>query len=163
MDYKTLIADLDSAVHSQALLTLLDEYANSPQGGGHGLSDFVKTHLIPRLKQQANVVVILAFKSETPVGLLIAFEGFSTFACEGLLNIHDIIVSQAYRGNQISQCLLTHAEQVAKTRNYCKLTLEVQSGNTVAKNAYKKFGFSAYQLDPTMGEALFWEKKISGK
>lgn len=161
MSYTTVTADLNSPFHCSSILTLLDEYASSPEGGGQCLSAFVKTHLIPRLKQQTNAVVILTFKVEIPVGLLIGFEGFSTFACEGLLNIHDIIVSHAHRGHQISQRLLTHAEQIATHRNYCKLTLEVLEGNIVAKNAYKKFGFSGYQLDPTLGEALFWEKKIS--
>ncbi len=47
-----------------------------------------------------------------------------------------------------------------KTRDCCKLTLEVLEGNHIAQAAYTKFGFSGYELDPEMGRALFWEKKL---
>jgi len=31
-----------------------------------------------------------------------------------------------------------------------------------AKNVYRKFVFCSYELDPELGQALFWEKKLSG-
>jgi hypothetical protein len=40
------------------------------------------------------------------------------------------------------------------------VTLEVLEGNQIAKNAYIKFGFAGYELDPKMGKALFWEKPL---
>ena len=45
-------------------------------------------------------------------------------------------------------------------KNCCKITLEVLEGNTIAKNAYKKFGFMGYELDPKMGKAMLWEKSL---
>jgi hypothetical protein len=32
--------------------------------------------------------------------------------------------------------------------------------DNLAKNAYLKFGFAGYALDPQMGKALFWEKPL---
>jgi ribosomal protein S18 acetylase RimI-like enzyme len=56
--------------------------------------------------------------------------------------------------------MLQKVEQVANKRGCCKITLEVLEGNTVAKNAYLKFGFAGYALDPEMGNAMFWEKAL---
>ncbi|WP_267313813.1 hypothetical protein [Limnobaculum xujianqingii] len=33
--------------------------------------------------------------------------------------------------------------------------------NEIAKGSYRKFGFSGYELDPQMGKAVFWQKKLS--
>jgi hypothetical protein len=40
------------------------------------------------------------------------------------------------------------------------MSLEVLSGNEIAKNAYKKQGYADYQLDPQYGSAMFWTKNI---
>ena len=40
------------------------------------------------------------------------------------------------------------------------VTLEVLDGNAPARRAYQRFDFTAYELDPAQGKALFWEKKI---
>jgi len=42
----------------------------------------------------------------------------------------------------------------------CKLTLEVLEGNTVARAAYQACGYSGYELNPEIGKALFWQKKL---
>ncbi|MFQ3172362.1 MAG: ribosomal protein S18 acetylase RimI-like enzyme [Oleispira sp.] len=65
-----------------------------------------------------------------------------------------------YRGLQLSQLMLDKVEEIARTRNCCKLTLEVLTGNTVAQNAYVKFGFLDYVLSPEMGSAMFWQKVL---
>jgi ribosomal protein S18 acetylase RimI-like enzyme len=65
-----------------------------------------------------------------------------------------------YRGLQLSQLMLDKVEEIARTRNCCKLTLEVLTGNTVAQSAYVKFGFGVYELDPDMGGAIFWQKAL---
>ena len=88
------------------------------------------------------------------------FEGFSTFACKPLVNIHDITVLPQYRGKGISQRVLEKIEAIARSKGCCKITLEVLGNNTVAQSAYKKFGFGAYELDPKAGSAQFWEKKL---
>ena len=89
-----------------------------------------------------------------------SFEAFSTFSCKPLINIHDVVVLNEYRGNAVSQKMLDKVEEIAKTKGCCKVTLEVLSNNKVAKSAYSKFGFSGYELDSKAGAALFWQKTL---
>jgi GNAT superfamily N-acetyltransferase len=153
-------ADLTIPVYAEALVQLLDEYARDPMGGEKSLSDYVKANLAAELAKRKTAHVILAFVDDEPAGLVICLEGFSTFACKPLLNIHDIIISLPHRGKGLSKLLLQKAEDIAIDLGCCKLTLEVLEGNYVAQSAYKEFGFSGYELNPEMGKALFWEKKL---
>ena len=163
MQFLIIPADLNDTDHASAIITLLDEYASTPEGGMSGLSNFVKENLIAELKKRSDCLIILALHKNKPAGLLIGFEGFSTFSCKPLLNIHDIMVSKKYRGNQLSQDLLVFTQDIAKKRHYCKLTLEILEGNKIAKAAYQKFGFKGYELNPEMGKAVFWEKDLIDK
>ncbi len=156
-----LEADPNLPAHAQAIVQLMDEYARDPMGGGQGLSDFVKSNLPTELAKRSAAHVILAFVDDQPAGLVVCIEGFSTFACKPLLNIHDVIVSSAYRGQGLSKRMLQKAEDIAIVLGCCKLTLEVLEGNTVAQAAYRSCGFTGYELDPKMGKALFWEKKLT--
>ncbi|MDD5272214.1 MAG: GNAT family N-acetyltransferase [Methylovulum sp.] len=153
-------ADLSSPAHAGAIIALLNEYAQDPMGGGAELSAFTQTHLIAELKKRQGVYVFLATVAGSPAGLAVCFEGFSTFACKPLLNIHDLMVLGNYRGRGIAKQLLAEAETLAIGLGCCKLTLEVLEGNAVAQAAYKACGFAGYELDPSKGKALFWEKKL---
>jgi ribosomal protein S18 acetylase RimI-like enzyme len=153
-------ADLSVPSHGNAIVTLMDEYARDPMGGGKGLSDYVKTNLISKLSQRNNCHIILAFIDRQPAGLVICFEGFSTFACQSLLNIHDAMVANDYRGRGLSKMMFKVVEQIAIDLGCCKLTLEVLEGNYIAQKAYQSFGFKGYELNPEIGKALFWEKKL---
>ncbi|MHC5763152.1 GNAT family N-acetyltransferase [Nostoc sp.] len=153
-------ADLSMPAHADAMVQLMDEYALDPMGGGKGLSDYVKANLRAELAKIKAAHVILAFVDAEPAGLVVCLEGFSTFACKPLLNIHDVIVALPYRGRGLSKLLLQKAEEIAFDLGCCKLTLEVLEGNHVAQSAYKACGFSGYELNPQMGKALFWEKKL---
>ena len=70
------------------------------------------------------------------------------------------MVRTGYRGQGLSQILLSNIEDIARRRGCCKITLEVLSGNTPAQGAYEKFGFRHYQLTPDTGQALFWQKNL---
>jgi ribosomal protein S18 acetylase RimI-like enzyme len=153
-------ADFSIPAHAEAVLQLMDAYARDPMGGGQGLSEYTKAHLVAELSQRFLAHVLLAYVNGTAAGLVVCFEGFSTFACRPLLNIHDLIVISAYRGRGLSKLLLAHAESIARELQCCKMTLEVLEGNRIAQAAYKAAGFSGYELDPEMGKALFWEKKL---
>ncbi|MCC5654863.1 GNAT family N-acetyltransferase [Nostoc sp. XA013] len=153
-------ADLSIPAQAEAMVKLMDEYALDPMGGGKGLSDYVKANLRAELAKRFAAHVILAFVDTEPAGLVVCLEGFSIFACKPLLNIHDVIVALPYRGRGLSKLLLQKAEEIALDLGCCKLTLEVLEGNHVAQSAYKACGFSGYELNPQMGKALFWEKKL---
>jgi len=157
-------ADYSNPQHMQALVNLLDSYARDPAGGGEPLSDFAKTHLPDALRQRPNLFSVLAFEehpSGAPVGLINCIEGFSTFACMPLVNVHDVVVAPGYRGQGVAARMLALVEDIARARGACKLTLEVLSGNTTAANLYRRVGFENYQLDPAMGHALFMQKWLS--
>jgi GNAT superfamily N-acetyltransferase len=153
-------ANLALPEHAQAVLQLMNEYALDPMGGGQALSDYANANLVAELRKRASVHVILAFVDRRPAGLAVCIEGFSTFACKPLLNIHDMVVSRAFRGTGLSRLLLQKAEAIAIELGCCKLTLEVLEQNRIAQAAYRGAGFAGYQLDPTMGQAMFWQKKL---
>ncbi len=155
-----VVADYQHPAHQKAIVDLLDAYARDPMGGGTGLSDHVRQALIPALIDQPNAFSILALDDETPAGLINCFQTMSTFLARPLINIHDVTVEASYRGQGISTLMLNKVEEVARLRGGCKLTLEVLEGNHIARKAYSKFGFRSYELDPEMGQALFWEKKL---
>ena len=56
--------------------------------------------------------------------------------------------------------MLAKVEEIAKEKGCCKITLEVLNKNEPAKSSYKKFGFSAYELDESAGSAMFWQKEL---
>lgn len=154
------VADYADTRHAQDIVTLLNTYALDPMGGGEALSEGVKENLVQELAKRPWTFTVIAYADDRPVGLATCIEGFSTFKCKPLINIHDIVVIQEYRGYNISNLLLAKIEEIARERGCCKLTLEVLEGNQIAQNAYKKFGFANYQLDPRMGHALFLQKTI---
>lgn len=151
--------------HAAALIRLMDEYANGVTGGGQPLSAYTRAHLVASLRTRPGAHTLLAIKrdeagEESFVGMLNAFEGFSTFACQPLLNIHDVVVTETERGQGIGKQLMEAAEELARELGCCKLTLEVLEGNSKAQAAYKSLGYAGYELDPAMGKALFWQKKL---
>ncbi len=153
-------ADLSLPPHASAIVFLLNEYAKDDMGGGAELSEFVKSNLVAELQKRQGVHVVLAFVDGSPAGMALCFEGFSTFACKPLLNLHDIVVVATYRGRGISKRLLARAEEIAIRLGCCKLTLEVLEGNAIAQALYRAAGFAGYELDPRMGRAMFWQKKL---
>ncbi|QDF99198.1 GNAT family N-acetyltransferase [Azoarcus sp. DD4] len=150
--------DLADAAHAAAFLALLDHYARDPMGGGKPLTAETRTHLVERLAGRAGFVGFLAFDGDEACGLINCFEGFSTFAAQPLLNVHDIVVHADRRGRGIAQALLSAAEDAARALGCCKLTLEVLSNNRAALAAYEHAGFRPYVLDPAAGQALFLQK-----
>ena len=143
------------------LVSLLDSYARDPMGGGEPLTQFVKDNLALELSKREFGLSLIAYVDNQPAALLNAFEGFSTFACKPLFNVHDIIVLESFRGLQLSQLLLQELEKIAQAKDCCKITLEVLERNPIAQQAYSKAGFAGYELDPQMGKAMFWQKKLT--
>jgi len=154
------MADYGNPAHARALVELLDAYARDPAGGGTPLPDTVKAGLPAALAARPQAFSVLAFDGEEPVGLVNCIEGFSTFACRPLVNVHDVVVLQSHRGQRITQRMLARVEQEAVARGACKLTLEVLQGNAPALRAYEREGFAGYQLDPAFGAAMFLQKKL---
>jgi ribosomal protein S18 acetylase RimI-like enzyme len=153
-------ADYTNAAHAAALVMLLDAYARDPMGGGQGLNEFAKANLVPSLAARPQAFSVLAFSGDQPVGLVNCIEGFSTFACRPLVNVHDVAVLAEFRGQGIAEKMLALAEDISRKRGACKLTLEVLQGNAGAIRLYERFGFAGYQLGSTAGHASFLQKPL---
>ncbi len=154
----TVRANYADPLHAAALVMLLDAYASDPAGGGQGLSDFAREHVVASLAARPQAYSVLAFDGDKPVGLVNCIEGFSTFACKPLVNVHDVAVLASHRGRGIAERMLAEAETIARERGAVKLTLEVLSANHGAVRLYERIGFAGYQLDPAMGTAVFLQK-----
>lgn len=157
-DLSILQADYANPTHATVIVAVLESYACDPMGGGKPLSDYTKANLVSELAARASIFSVLAFDGSEAIGLVNCIEGFSTFACRPLVNIHDVAVISAYRGLGVATQMLAHVEQIARTRGACKLTLEVLEGNHHAVKLYTASGFDGYQLDPAMGHARFLQK-----
>jgi GNAT superfamily N-acetyltransferase len=156
-----LDADLSRPDHGRAVVDLLDQYARDPMGGGTPLPPSTRTNLPRALAARNDAHIILARDTDQWVGLCNCFEGFSTFSCQPLLNIHDVYVHTDFRGRGVARAMLQQVERIALQLGCCKLTLEVLSENQPARQAYLDYGFEPYRLDPATGHAEFWQKKIS--
>lgn len=160
-DIQIVKADYANPAHATAVIQMLDAYARDPMGGGEGLSDFALAHVVSELARRPQAFSVLALDrslDNRPVGLVNCIEGFSTFACKPLINVHDLAVADGYRGRRIGERMLGLVEELARQRGACKLTLEVLSGNAGAMKLYARTGFASYQLDPVMGQAQFMQK-----
>lgn len=165
------VVDYANPREAAALVDLMDGYAQDVAGGGKPLEAEVMRGLVQALRQrQPQAFSVMAWVDEegptsalnagVAVGLVNCFEGFSTFACKPLVNVHDVVVAPAWRGHRIAQRMLQKVETLARERGACKLTLEVLSGNRAAIQAYEREGFAAYALDPQMGSAQFFQKLL---
>lgn len=151
-------ADYADPADAAALVRLLNAYASEPAGGGEPLSDHVQSNLVRELAARPQAFSILAFDRAVPVGLVNCIEGFSTFKCKPLVNVHDVVVLASHRGRGIAEAMLAEAERLARQRGAVKMTLEVLAGNLPACRLYHRVGYAGYQLDPAMGTAQFMQK-----
>ncbi|QLG93009.1 GNAT family N-acetyltransferase [Pseudomonas yamanorum] len=159
-DILVLQASYSNPVHAEALGLLLNHYAQDAMGGGHELPADRLLQLPDELAKRPHAFSVLAFVNGEPAGLINCFEGFSTFACRPLVNVHDVVVMDKFRGLGLSQKMLQKVEEIARQRGCCKITLEVLEGNDVAQASYRKFGFDDSIFDPAYGRMLFWSKAL---
>ena len=149
------LADLSNAEHQAAIIDLLDMYCRDEFGDRQPLSPDAREHLIPGLVKHGGARVYLAYDGPTPIGLAICLVGFSSFRARPLVNVHDIAVSPAARGQGIGRHLLERIEQDARVLGCCKVTLEVRSDNGRAMRLYRSVGFKASEP-----ETLFWSQSL---
>ncbi|PTW96027.1 GNAT family N-acetyltransferase [Achromobacter mucicolens] len=154
-------ADFNDPDHGRQVLAMLNEYASGPMGGNTPLPVHAQANLIPELARRPTVRALLARIDGQAAGVAIYVEGFSTFACRPLLNLHDLAVSPRFQGQGVGKALLAALEDRARQMGCCKITLEVLEGNTVAQGLYRKQGFEGYALDDATGRAMFWQKKLA--
>lgn len=153
-------ADYGNAKHAADIVTMLRSYAMDPMGGGEDLSAQVQADLVPGLQATPAASSLLAYVGDEVAGLANLMTSFSSFGAKPLINIHDIVVSKEHRGLGIGRRLFAEIESIARDIGACKVTLEVLEGNEPARALYASLGYGDYQLDPKMGKALFWQKRL---
>lgn len=160
MSIKIMKVDFTNEEHIDAFKMLMNHYASDVMGGGEPLSAAVLNALPEALNNLESALSFLLLVDGEAAGLANCFLGFSTFYCQPLINIHDFVIESRFRGQGLSTELLEEIEAEARRQNCCKITLEVLSGNEVAQNAYRRFGFENYELNPEHGHAQFWQKAL---
>ncbi len=140
-DVTVIEADLQDRQHQAAIVYLVDAYARDPMGNGDGLPAEVRDRLLAGLRQHPTTMIYLAFAGDKPVGIAVCFVGFSTFAAQPLINIHDLAVVPEYRGQGVGRLLLERVEARGRELGCCKLTLEVRADNHRAQHLYARAGF----------------------
>jgi GNAT superfamily N-acetyltransferase len=135
------VCDYSNPAHPEAVISLINEYINDEMGGGNPLSQKEQQRMIEGLSNHPKSIVLLAQGADMFVGLLTAFENFSTFTANPMLNIHDVIVLKEYRGRGIGRKLMNAIISEAEKRKCSRVTLEVRKDNIKAQNLYKSLGF----------------------
>ena len=153
-------ADLDRTDHLNAVVELIHAYAMDPMGNGRPLSAQTRLELIPGLRRVPTAVIFLAYREQSAIGIAVCFRGFSTFAARPLINVHDLAVLPAHRGQGVGRRLLEAVERKARDLRCCKLTLEVAEHNGNARRIYGAAGFAQAVYAPGTGSALFMSKPL---
>ena len=159
---KIVTADLGDTSHQRAVLSMMDAYSSDPMGDGKPLSEYAREHLISGLIAHPTSIVFLVFEENRPCGIATCFRGFSTFAARPLLNVSDFYIEPRLRGNGIGKQLLLAIEWAARETGCCRLTLEVQQNNYVARTVYERFGFrqAVYAADADGGGSQYMMKNL---
>ena len=152
------LADLLNSDDARRVVELLDMYCRDGFGDSAPLSPRARQNLIPGLIEHGGARVYLAFDESaeaTPLGLAICLLGFSSFKGSRLLNIHDIAVTPAARGQGVGAALLNFLEADARALGCCKITMEVRSANPRTQELYQRIGY--HGSEP---ETWFWSKGL---
>ena len=139
-------ADFARPNHQRDVAALTDAYARDPMGNGAPLAPEVLDRLIPALRAHPTTLVFLAYDGAQAVGIATCFLGFSTFHARPLVNVHDLAVLPAHRGQGLARRLLDAVERKARALGCCKLTLEVLENNAPARHLYTSAGLYSVTL-----------------
>jgi ribosomal protein S18 acetylase RimI-like enzyme len=139
---KIVSCDFDNTGHCKALVNLMNEYISDKMGGGIPYTEEQKTQLVEGLKTHPSKLVLLAIFGDDFIGLTNCFINFATFTVKPYINIHDVIVTDAWRNKGIGRKLIDKVIEIAGEKGCSKVTLEVREDNYNAKHLYHSLGFN---------------------
>jgi ribosomal protein S18 acetylase RimI-like enzyme len=149
------ICDYSNSAHRQAVASMINAYIGDEMGGGDFLSLEEQQCMIEGLRNHPKSIVLLAQDTGVFVGLLTAFENFSTFTAKPMINIHDVFVFKAHRGKGVGRKLMNAIIDEAKRRQCSRITLEVRKDNLNAQNLYCSLGFEEAEQG-----MFYWRKYL---
>jgi ribosomal protein S18 acetylase RimI-like enzyme len=146
-DVDSWICDFADPDDRAAFARLMAEFAAEPVSSRPDLDAAHFSRVADDLARRAGTLVLLAAHadSETTDGVLIAFEGYSSFARAQLFNVHDIHVSPAARGRGVGTTMMDALEDLAREHRFAKITLEVAASNTGAIALYRRLGYAGLE------------------
>lgn len=138
------ICDFADQDDRDAFARLMAEFAAEPVSSRPDLGHAHFTRVADDLARRAGTLVLLAARaeSESTEGVLIAFEGYSSFAQAQLFNVHDVHVAPAARGHGVGTAMMHALEDLAREHRFAKITLEVAATNSGAIALYRRLGYS---------------------
>jgi GNAT superfamily N-acetyltransferase len=107
------------------------------------------------LESHPKAITLFVLNDGAIAGVLNAFVNFSTFKCKPMINVHDVFVSDVYRGKGLGRKLIQGIIEIGKSLSCGKITLEVRVDNPTAQNLYKSEGFEEGN-DPM----YFWTRPL---
>ena len=155
------LADLSNPADQKSIVRLVDAYARDPMGKVSPLDEEVAERLIPGLSAHPTTRIFLAERNGEQLGIAVCFIGFSTFAAQPLINIHDLFVLPEYRGQRVGRRLLETVEGFVKANEFWGMTLEVDQHNQRARKTYQAAGFLLENRVDGGGKVFFMKKPAS--
>ncbi len=149
LDTKVIYVERDK--HYLEFNDLFEEYASD-------LPEEVRSKVVGQLFELPYFHGFICFVNNQPAACAVCYESFSTCRSMKLLNVHDFMVSERYRGKGLGKILLNGIEQYCNANEYLKITLEVNNNNTVAKKLYQSCGFEDYQVEQK--DLNHWQKYL---
>jgi len=147
--------DFNNPVHLEAMGYLLNHYMEDPMGDHPPLNQEELALLARKLAERPHAFILLMQLDSHFVGMSTCFELLSTFKIKPYLYIHDFIVHGNFRGLKLGRKLMEKLVDIARDRDYCKITLEVREDNDAALALYRNMGF--VECEPKM---YFWTKTL---
>ena len=149
------ICDFAEADDRAAFARLMAEFAAEPVSASAHLGEAHFEKVAGDLARRAGTLVLFASRAEIghPEGVLIAFEGYSSFAQRPLFNVHDVHVSPEARGKGLGSAMVEALVEIAREHGFAKITLEVAATNAGAVRLYRRLGFKGLDNLPAEGPA----------
>ncbi|WED29478.1 GNAT family N-acetyltransferase [Vibrio sp. DW001] len=144
----TVSFDSENSQHRQDLERLFLEYSST-----------VAVDIVDRLSSLTYFIGFILYVDKNPAGFSVCFESFSTYRSQPVLNIHDFMIANAFRGAGLGKNLLGAIEEYARKNDMVKITLEVDDDNHVAKKLYARCGFEDHQV--VLKSLLHWQKYLN--
>ena len=149
------ICDFADADDRADFARLMAEFAAEPVSASPHLDAVHFERVAADFARRAGTLVLLAARAESKQteGVLIAFEGYSSFARAPLFNIHDVHVTASARGRGLGSALVETLAELGRQHGHAKLTLEVAATNTGAIRLYRELGFAGLDGLPSSAVA----------
>jgi ribosomal protein S18 acetylase RimI-like enzyme len=134
--------DFNNPLHCAALVNLMNEYITDKMGDGIPYNEEQKFQLVEGLRNHPSKIVLLAWSGDGFIGLITSFINFATFTVKPYVNIHDLIVINAWRNKGVGRRMIERVIEIAEEKGCSKVTLEVRDDNHNARHLYNSLGFN---------------------